>query len=81
METYLPWTAPVLTTLWALICLRIYTMIAVENPGQRRLIAIGGAVGAALIYILASNVVTLLQTPTAEPPQDDDGRVKVQMKG
>ncbi len=81
MENYLPWTAPVLTTLWALICLRIYTMISIENAGQRRLIAIGGAVGAALIYILASNVVTLLQTPAQEVPAQENGRVKVQMKG
>ncbi len=81
METYLPWTAPVLTTLWALICLRIYTMISIENAGQRRLIAMGGAVGAALIYILASNVVTLLQTPAEEVPAQENGRVKVQMKG
>jgi len=79
---YLPYVAPVLTILWALICLRIYTMISKENAGQRRMIAIGGAVGAALIYILASNVVVILQAPSAEPPAaaTDDGRVKVQMK-
>lgn len=81
METYLPWTAPVLTTLWALICLRIYTMISVDNPGQRRLIAAGGALGAALIYILASNVTSILQAPPAGPPQKQEERVKVQMKG
>lgn len=81
METYLPWTAPVLTTLWALICLRIYTMISVENAGQRRLIAIGGALGAALIYILAANVVSLLQAPSTESAPAADGRVKVRMKG
>jgi hypothetical protein len=81
METYLPFVAPVLTLLWSLICLRIYTMISLENAVQRRLIAIGGAVGAALIYILIANVVTILQAPPAEAPQTDDGRVKVQMKG
>lgn len=80
---YLPYVAPVLTLLWALICLRIYTLISKENSGQRRLIAIGGAVGAALIYVLTSNLVALLQTPTTEPPTPapgEDGRVKVQMK-
>lgn len=80
METYLPVVPYVLTLLWSLICLRIYTMISAENAGQRRLIAIGGAVGAALIFILAANFVTILQAPTAEPPQADDGRIKVQMK-
>jgi uncharacterized membrane protein YwzB len=82
MENYLPWTAPLLTTLWALICLRIYTMISAENAGQRRLIAIGGALGAALIYILASNIVSLLQAPSTAPAPApaEEGRVKVQMK-
>lgn len=82
MESYLPYVAPVLTLLWSLVCLRIYTMISKENAGQRRLIAIGGAVGAALIYVLASNVIAILQAPSTEPPptQADDTRVKVQMK-
>jgi hypothetical protein len=79
METYLPIVAPVLTILWALICLRIYTMISAENIIQRRLIAIGGAVGAALIYLLASNLVMVLQAPSAADAQDQ-GRVRVQSK-
>ena len=80
MESYLPIVPYVLTLLWSLICLRIYTMISVENAGQRRLIAIGGSVGAALIFILAANFVTILQAPPADAPQQEDGRVKVQMK-
>jgi hypothetical protein len=80
MENFLPIVPYVLTFLWSLICLRIYTMISVENAGQRRMIAIGGAIGAALIFILAANFVTILQAPTEEPPQKDDGRIKVQMK-
>jgi hypothetical protein len=79
MENYLPIVPYVLTLLWSLICLRIYTMISAENAGQRRLIAIGGAVGAALIFILAANFVTILQAPTEELPQRGDERVKVQM--
>lgn len=79
METYLPVVAPVLTILWTLICLRIYTMISSENIVQRRLIAIGGALGSALIYLLASNVVAILQAPNASETQEE-GRVRVQSK-
>ena len=79
METYLPIVAPVLTVLWALICLRIYTMISAENIVQRRLIAIGGALGSALIYLLASNLVAILQAPSAADSQEE-GRVRVQSK-
>jgi hypothetical protein len=82
METYLPYVAPVLTLLWALICLRLYTMISTENPGQRRLIAIGGAVGAALIYLLATNIVTLLLTPSVQQaPNTEESRIRIQSKG
>jgi len=81
MESYLHFVAPCLTFLWGLICLRIYTMISAENAGQRRLIAIGGAIGAALIYILASNVVGLIQAPSSESPVDQGDRVKIQLKG
>jgi hypothetical protein len=87
MESYLsalPYVPPTLTVLWALICLRIYTMISVDNPGQRRLVAIGGAVGAALIYVLASNIIALLQIPAEAPKPAGPGeqeRVKVQLKG
>ena len=79
METYLPIVAPVLTILWALICLRIYTMISAENIVQRRLIAIGGALGSALIYLLASNLVAILKAPSASETQEE-GRVRVQSK-
>jgi hypothetical protein len=65
METYLPIVSPVLTVLWTLICLRIYTMISAENIVQRRLIAIGGALGSAIIYLLASIMVAILQAPSA----------------
>jgi hypothetical protein len=86
MESYLsalPYVPPVLTALWALICLRIYTMISTENPGQRRLVAIGGALGAALIYVLASNIITLLQAPveSSQPAASfREERVKVQLQ-
>lgn len=81
METYLDFVAPVLTLLWALICLRIYTMISRENPGQRRLIAIGGSLGAALIYLLGSSVVTILKAPAASDlPPAEEARIRVQTK-
>jgi hypothetical protein len=60
MESYLPLVPSALTLLWALICLHIYTMISAENTGQRRLIAVTGALGAALIYILAANLTAFL---------------------
>jgi hypothetical protein len=81
MDTYLAFVTPVLTVLWSLICLRIYTMISVENPGQRRLIAISGAVGAALIYVLASHVVAIIEAPLAsDAPPADESRVRVQVR-
>ena len=81
MEPYLDFVAPVLTLLWALICLRIYTMISRENRGQRRLIAIGGALGAALIYLLASTVITILKAPSSgEVPLSDESRVRVRTR-
>ena len=81
MNTYLAFVTPVLTVLWALICLRIYTMISAENTGQRRLIAVAGAVGAALIYVLSTYVVALLKAPSSsDAPSQDESRVRVQSK-
>jgi len=80
MESYLPIVAPVLTVLWALICLRIYTMISAENINQRRLIAMGGALGSALIYLLASQLVLVLQAPSKRDAQPADDRIRIQAK-
>lgn len=60
--------APVLTLLWGLMCLRIYTMISRQNPVQRRIIAIGAGLGGALIYIVVSIMVNILKTPS-EPEE------------
>jgi hypothetical protein len=57
----LSWVPPVVTILWALICLRLYSMISTENRGQRRLIAVCGAFGAAMIWLLSSNITSLLR--------------------
>lgn len=54
----------VLSLLWVLLCLRFYTMISRENTWQRRLIAIGAGLGAGLVYILGSMMLTLLNTPS-----------------
>lgn len=77
MDTYLDIVAPVLTLLWALICLRIYTMISKENPGQRRFIAISGAIGAALIYLLAGSFVAILRTPVAKSSGGEMERIRI----
>ena len=52
-----------LSVLWILLCMRFYTVIARENILQRRLIAIGAGLGAGLIYVLGSMILTLLKTP------------------
>jgi hypothetical protein len=44
---------------------------------QRRLIAIAGALGSALIYLLASNLTAILQAPSVREAADD-GRVRIQ---
>ena len=59
---------PVLCLLWALLCLRFYTLIHRENVWQRRLIAIGAGLGAGLIWLLGSLLLPWLRTPEAPPP-------------
>jgi uncharacterized membrane protein YwzB len=73
MEKYLPFVAPVLTVLWLLVCLRIYTMISRRNVGQRRVVAIGAGLGAALVYLVSNTLVTMVLN--SQQP-----RVRVQMK-
>ena len=53
-----------LCVLWLLLCLRFYQVIARENVWQRRLIALGGGLGAGLIYVLGTLVMSLLKMPT-----------------
>ncbi|MEN3941120.1 hypothetical protein WJU23_07495 [Prosthecobacter sp. SYSU 5D2] len=70
----------VLSILWILLCMRFYTAISRENILQRRLIAIGAGLGAGLIYILGSMIITLLNSPMpSETPrpleQAEDVRV------
>lgn len=62
----------VICILWMLLCMRFYTIISRENILQRRLIAIAAGLGAGLIYILGSMILTLLNSsmPTAPPPAE-----------
>lgn len=57
---------PALCLLWALLCLRFYTLISRDNIWQRRLIAIGAGLGAGLIWLLGSMLLPWLRP--AEPP-------------
>ncbi|SKB02081.1 hypothetical protein SAMN02745166_03536 [Prosthecobacter debontii] len=70
-----------LCLLWALLCLRFYTLISRDNVWQRRFIALGAGLGAGLIYILGSMILTLLRTPSPaemerEVQQVEDVRVQ-----
>lgn len=60
---------PVLCLLWALLCLRFYTLISRDNVWQRRLIAVGAGLGAGLIWLLGSMLLPWLRAPdTPAPP-------------
>jgi hypothetical protein len=59
--------APALCLLWALLCLRFYTLISRDNIWQRRLIAIAGALGAGLIWVLGSLLLPWLRSPDPVP--------------
>ncbi len=59
---------PVLCLLWALLCLRFYTLIHRHNVWQRRLIAVGAGLGAGLIWLLGSMLLPWLRAPEAAPP-------------
>ena len=56
----------IICILWMLLCMRFYTVISRENILQRRLIAIGAGLGAGLIYILGSMIITLLNSQMPE---------------
>ena len=58
---------PALCLLWALLCLRFYTLISRDNIWQRRLIAIGAGLGAGLIWLLGSMLLPFL-CHTEPPP-------------
>jgi hypothetical protein len=72
----------VLCILWMLLCLRFYTVISRQNILQRRLIAISAGLGAGLIYILGSMILTLLHSPlsSAPPPAEVEQAQEVRVK-
>ena len=53
-----------LCLLWGLLCMRIYALISRENTLQRRLIAIGAGLGAGLIYVVGSILISLVTSPS-----------------
>lgn len=66
--------------LWLLLCLRCYTFISRDNPWQRRFIAMGAGLGAGLIYLLATMIISVLTAQTSHdtsaPGQSDEVRVQ-----
>lgn len=65
-----------LCALWVLLCMRFYIVISKENVLQRRLIAIAAGLGAGLIYISGSMIITLLQAPSPAEPQREVQQVE-----
>lgn len=51
--------------LWLLLCLRFYTMISRNNVWQRRFIAIGAGLGAGLIYLVGTMMITVIKAPSS----------------
>ena len=58
---------PAMCLLWALLCLRFYTLISRDNVWQRRLIAIGAGLGAGLIWMLGSLLLPWLRASESQP--------------
>ncbi|MES2737685.1 MAG: hypothetical protein V4672_15290 [Verrucomicrobiota bacterium] len=44
--------------------MRFYMLISKDNTMQRRLLAIAAGLGAGLIYVLGSMIITLLKAPS-----------------
>ncbi|HAL70643.1 MAG TPA: hypothetical protein DCP71_02600 [Verrucomicrobiales bacterium] len=72
-----------LCVLWGLLCMRIYALISRENTLQRRLIAIGAGLGAGLIYVVGSILISLVKAPSfvdLPPPVEKVEAVKISPK-
>lgn len=52
-----------LCVLWMLLCLRFYVLIRSENVWQRRALAVAAGLGAGLIYLLGTMVLSVLKMP------------------
>ena len=77
MKHLIPLIPALMSILWGLICLRIYTMISRENGGQRRVIAIAAGLGGALVYLAMKMLVSYLLAPMPEPEHEP---IRVQLK-
>jgi hypothetical protein len=54
----------ILAGLWLALCFRFWRLVGRTNPGQRRLLAVAGGLGAGLIYLLGHLVLGVLRAPS-----------------
>ena len=72
----------VMAVLWLLMCLRFWLLVGKKNPGQRHLLALAGGLGAGLIYLVGTLLLTLLREPIPQEPEVKSGaEVRVRLGG
>jgi hypothetical protein len=71
-----------MAVLWLLMCFRFWLLVGKRNPGQRHLLALAGGLGAGLIYVLGTLLLSLLREPAPAVPELKSGEeVRVRMGG
>ena len=68
-----------LCLLWVLMCGRMWWVIGREHVWQRRLIAIGAGLGAAMFYLLGTTLWTVVKPP-GPPPVASGEEIRVSPK-
>jgi len=58
--------------LWVFMCGRMWWVIGREHVWQRRMIAIGAGLGAAMFYLLGTTVWNSVKQPEPPPAQSGD---------
>jgi hypothetical protein len=66
--------------LWLLLCLRCYTMISRKNVWQRRLIAMGAGLGAGLIYLVATMLISVVTVPKIDDLKEPAEGVQIKTR-